>query len=127
MNWMILSFLPYMFIEILRASVPKLVHSYFGTHPGVNAALELDGLSRRKNVAAGGRTSFFFSRLDEDIRWAVGLRLEHHTWNDHCARRAFWSGVGIAGKRVQWKHKPAAEFCNLSEGVYLAACVSKVE
>ena len=116
-----------MFIEILRASVPKLVDFYFGPHPGVNAALELDGMSRRENVATGGWTIFLFSGLYEDICGTVGLRLEHHTWNDHCARRAFWDRVRVARKRVQWKDEPTAEFCDLSERVYLAPCVAEAE
>jgi len=93
----------------------------------VNAALKLDGVSRWKNCVTGGWALLFFSRFYEDIRRAVGPRLQHHTRNKYFTCRAFWTRNGICGKHVQWKDKPTTEFCDFSERVCLAARIPKAE
>src|SRR5262245_6716201 len=114
-------------LPILFRICSPLFDSQLGTHPGVNTALKLDGLPNWKNCVTGSWTLFFFSRLHEPIRRAIGLRLEHHILDNDCPCRAFRSRVRVSRKHVQWNNKPTTEFCNLSESVHLTARVPEAE
>src|SRR5215813_888190 len=73
----------------------------------MDAAHELDRVSHWKNCSASRWAIFYCSRLYEDIRRPLGLRLEHHTWSNYCPRRALWPRDGVPGKQIQWNDKPA--------------------